>query len=312
MTSRSDSSAAYLVVVGSVAYDTITTANQKARPGLGGSATYFSAAASLLSELDLIAVVGEDFDLSEIDFMVNRGLDISSLERRDGLTFQWEGVYGPDYGDVQTLRTDLNVFEKFKPVLNEKQRGADFLFLGNILPSLQLDVLKQAPGAFTAVDTMDLWINTARDDLLEVLKRLQMVILNETEAYMLSGQKEIRAAAVAIQNIGPQTVVIKRGSKGSYLRYGTQEFICPATLAARVVDPTGCGDTFAGGLMGNLARRGCVDFDSLREGMILGNILAAKTLSHFSVEGLINVTLDGLLQEYRAFHKLCEIPALKD
>lgn len=312
MTSRLDSSDAYLVVVGSVAYDTITTANQQARPGLGGSATYFSAAASLLCKLDLIAVVGQDFDLAEIDFMVNRGLDISSLERREGLTFQWEGIYGPDYGDAKTLRTELNVFENFKPVLDAKQRKADFLFLGNILPSLQLEVLKQAPGAFTAVDTMDLWINTAREDLIEVLKRLQMVILNETEAYMLSGKKELRAAALEIQNIGPQTVVIKRGSKGSYLRHGAKEFVCPATLATCIVDPTGCGDTFAGGLMGNLARRGRVDFDSLREGMVIGNLLAAKTLSHFSVEGLIDLNLEGILNEYRAFHQLCEIPALKD
>lgn len=312
MSVRSDGSAAHLVVVGSVAYDTITTANQKERPGLGGSATYFSAAASLLCKLDLIAVVGSDFELSEIDFMVNRGLDITSLERREGLTFQWEGVYGPDYGDVKTLRTELNVFEDFKPVLTAQQRQADLLFLGNILPRIQLDVLKQAPKAFTAVDTMDLWINTAREDLIEVLKRLQMVILNETEAYLLSHKNEIRSAAIEIQKIGPQVVVIKRGSKGSYLRYGTQEFVCPATLAARVVDPTGCGDTFAGGLMGNLARRGRVDFDTLREGMVLGNLLAAKTLSDFSVEGLIDVNLEGLLEEYRAFYQLCKMPELKE
>lgn len=300
---------ASLVVVGSIALDTITTPSHREKCGLGGSATYFSAAAGLLCQPEVIAVLGEDFRLDELAFLRERGVNLSQVKVGTGKTFQWQGSYGDDLGEATTLRTDLNVFEDFKPQLSESQKACDFLFLGNILPQLQWDVLEQAQDArFVAADTMNLWINTQNEMLRRVLSRIHMIVINEAEAKLLSGCKDIVDAARAIRQMGPETIVIKRGAFGAFMLHGERIFSAPAYLAAKVVDPTGAGDTFAGGLMGTLARLGSVNDDNLRRGIIVGTALASFTIEQYSLGGLKSANMASLKERYAQIAQTTQFP----
>ncbi|MFA5624629.1 MAG: PfkB family carbohydrate kinase [Bradymonadales bacterium] len=300
---------ASLIVVGSIALDTITTPSHQEKQGLGGSATYFSAAAGLLSEPQVIAVLGEDFRLEELDFLRSRGVNLSQVKVGKGKTFQWQGSYGDDLGEATTLRTDLNVFAEFKPQLSESQKNCDFLFLGNILPQLQWDVLEQAENArFVAADTMNLWINNENAMLRKVLSRINMIVINEAEAKLLSNCSDIRDAARAIRQMGPEIIVIKRGAFGSFMLHEERMFLAPAYLGSQVIDPTGAGDTFAGGLMGTLARFGSVTNDNLRRGIITGTALASFTIEEYSLGGLKRVTLESLRERYALLQEMMRFP----
>lgn len=293
-----DTKASSLVVVGSIALDTVSTPDAQDHKGLGGSATYFSAAAGLLCNPQVIAVLGEDFDRSQLEFLTARGVDLSNVYTRSGKTFQWQGTYGKELGEATTLRTDLNVFADFKPELTEAQKDCDFLFLANIIPSLQYEVVTQSRAKFVAADTMNLWINTENAMLRKVLSKINLLVLNEAEANLLSGKRDIISAAKEIQSMGPQTVVIKRGVFGAFMLHKDSVFSCPAFPTTCVIDPTGCGDTFAGGLMGTLARHGHVDDAVLREGIVVGTALASHTIEGYSLDGLKRATIDSIRERF--------------
>ena len=305
----SDGNISSLVVVGSIALDTVSTPDAFERKGLGGSATYFSAASGLLCCPQVIAVLGEDFDRSQLNFLVERGVDLSTVTTHPGKTFQWQGSYGNDLGEATTLRTDLNVFADFKPSLNEAQKDCDFLFLANIIPSLQLEVVEQSRAKFVAADTMNLWINTEREMLLKVLSKINLLVLNEAEASLLSGKKNIIDSARTIQKMGPATIVIKRGVYGAFMLHENNMFSCPAYPTTDVIDPTGCGDTFAGGLMGTLARHGCVNDEILREGIFVGTALASHTIEGYSLDGLKKATAQSLKARYDALVAMTRVRA---
>ena len=245
-------------------------------------------------------MLGEDFDRSQLDFLTARGVDLTNVYTRQGKTFQWQGTYGKDLGEATTLRTDLNVFADFKPQLTETQKDCDFLFLANIIPSLQLEVVEQSRAKFVAADTMNLWINTENETLRKVLRKIDLLVLNEAEASLLSGKKDIISSAREIQAMGPQTVVIKRGVYGAFMLHKEHVFSCPAFPTTNVVDPTGCGDTFAGGLMGTLARHGRVNDAVLREGIVVGTALASHTIEDYSLGGLKRATIDSLRERFAA------------
>ena len=295
---KTHDTASSLVVVGSIALDTVSTPAAKDRIGLGGSATYFSAAAGLLCRPEVIAVLGEDFDRSQLDFLVQRGVDLSNVYTKKGKTFHWQGTYGEELAEATTLRTDLNVFADFEPRLSDAQKNCDFLFLANILPQLQYKVVSQANAKFVVADTMNLWINTENAALKQVLSCINMLILNEAEAQLLSGEHHIVLAARKIQSFGPKTVVIKRGVFGAFMMHEDHVFMCPAYPTLNVVDPTGCGDTFAGGLLGTLARHGTVNDETLREGVVVGTALASFTIEGYSLDGLKKATVESLRARY--------------
>ena len=295
---KTHDTASSLVVVGSIALDTVSTPAAKDRIGLGGSATYFSAAAGLLCRPEVIAVLGEDFDRTQLDFLVQRGVDLSTVYTKRGKTFHWQGTYGEELAEATTLRTDLNVFADFEPSLTEEQKNCDFLFLANILPQLQYKVVSQANAKFVVADTMNLWINTENAALKQVLSCINMLILNEAEAQLLSGEHHIVLAARKIQSLGPKTVVIKRGVFGAFMMHEDHVFMCPAYPTLNVIDPTGCGDTFAGGLLGTLARHGVVNDATLREGVVVGTALASFTIEGYSLDGLKKATVESLRARY--------------
>ncbi|MBR4984837.1 MAG: sugar kinase [Proteobacteria bacterium] len=301
---KTHDTASTLIVVGSIALDTVSTPSALDHKGLGGSATYFSASAGLLCCPQVIAVLGEDFDRSQLDFLTARGVDLSYVKTVAGKTFQWQGTYGEELGEATTLRTDLNVFANFEPHLDEAQKHCDFLFLANIIPQLQLQVVAQAQAKFVAADTMNLWINTENETLRKVLAKIDLLVLNEAEAQLLSGAKTIVDSAKAIQEMGPRTVVIKRGAFGAFMLHEDEIFACPAYPTQNIVDPTGCGDTFAGGLMGTLARHGRVDDATLREGMVVGTALASFTIEGYSLDGLKAADIAKLRERYARLEAL--------
>ncbi len=310
LSAKTHDTASSLIVVGSIALDTVSTPSAENRKGLGGSATYFSASAGLLCRPQIIAVLGEDFDRSQLNFLSERGVDLSTVYTRKGKTFQWQGTYGDDLGEATTLRTDLNVFADFEPQLNREQKHCDFLFLANIIPSLQLKVVEQSQAGFVAADTMNLWINTENADLRKVLAKINLLVLNEAEASLLSGRKSIIDSARTIQEMGPRTIVIKRGAYGAFMLHEDSIFLCPAYPTQKIIDPTGCGDTFAGGLMGTLARHGVANDATLREGVVVGTALASFTIEDYSLDGLKRANVDGIRERYARIEQITRFGAL--
>jgi sugar/nucleoside kinase (ribokinase family) len=294
-----------ILVVGSLAYDSIQTPSGRADRALGGSANYFSLAASLFSKVRVVGVVGEDYEQKDYDLLKNRGVDLAGLTRVPGKTFHWEGAYEGDMNEAKTLKTELNVFEHFNPELPSHFRDSSFVFLANISPDLQLKVLEQVKSPkWVGMDTMNFWIHSKKEDLLKVLKKVDMVLINEGEAEMLTGAANAIAAAPLITAMGPKAVVIKRGEYG-FAMYSKDEgfFILPAMPIPQVVDPTGAGDTFAGGVFGFLAsRQGDVSVTHMKQACIMGSMLASHTIQDFSVKALAKVTLGDVetrLQEYK-------------
>lgn len=299
-----------LVVVGSVAYDGIETPYGRVERTLGGSCTYIGLAASYFTEVKIVGVVGEDFDEADARFLASRGLDLTGLERRPGKTFYWSGVYSADMNDRTTLRTELNVFADFNPKLPPEYRSAPYLMLGNIQPALQRGVRSQMNGVrLAAGDTMNYWISNEREELLETLRTWDFLLINDGEARMLAGETNLRRAAGSILDMGPHTVIVKRGEHGATLFRRDGHFSLPGYLLDHVVDPTGAGDAFAGGFLGYLAEQGAdpaageLDPKLLRNAVVYGSVLGSFCCERFGVERFRTLTraeIDDRFQEFKA------------
>jgi sugar/nucleoside kinase (ribokinase family) len=301
-----------LLVVGSVGLDTVETHAGKRQEVLGGAASYFSVAASFLAPVRLTAVVGSDFPESHSALLQQRGVDLAGLERVAGRTFRWSGVYSPDFMTRTTLETQLNVFQDFHPKLPADWTSSEFVFLANIDPVLQLAVLEQTSRPkFVACDTMNFWISGKRPELLRLLERVNMLLLNDEEARQLSGESNLPAAARAIRAMGPDAVVIKRGDAGALLFHEGGVFAAPAFPIENVTDPTGAGDSFAGGFMGWLARTGNITPLSIRTAMILGSVLASFCVEDFSLDRFQRLDLGAIRERFTAFVDLVHFEKIK-
>ena len=294
-----------LLVVGSVALDTVKTPFGEGTEVLGGSATYFSTAASYFTSVDLIAVVGEDFPAEHVKFLESRGIDLAGLERRPGKTFRWRGEYSHQLNEARTLDTRLNVFETFRPKIPEQYRTPEVLFLGNIDPELQLDVLHQVKRpALVACDTMNFWINGKQEALWKVLERIDVLLINDGEARALGGDPNLVKVAKKILARGPKHLIVKRGEYGVLLFSEKQVFGAPAYPLEEVRDPTGAGDTFAGGFLGYLAATGNRSSEAIRQGIIFGSVMASFAVEAFSLDRLKILDYKEIEERFRSFKRL--------
>jgi sugar/nucleoside kinase (ribokinase family) len=294
-----------LLVVGSVALDTVRTPFGEASEVLGGSAAYFATAASYFTTVDLIAVVGEDFPDQHLKFLTSRGIDLTGLEQRKGDTFRWKGEYSYQLNEARTLDTRPNVFETFRPTIPDRYRTPAMLFLGNIDPELQLDVLRQVRRPLlVACDTMNYWIDRKREALWRVLEQVDALIINDGEARALGGQPNLVQVARDILTKGPKHLIIKRGEHGVLLFNQKQTFGAPAFPLEQVRDPTGAGDTFAGGFMGYLAATGNLSEASLRQAIIFGSVMASFTVEAFSLDRLRGLDYKEIEARFREFKRL--------
>jgi len=313
----SQSSASPLLVVGSIGLDTVETRAGKRADVLGGAASYFSVAASFLSPVRLVGVVGTDFPGAHTDLFQSHRVDLAGLERVEGRTFRWSGVYAPDFSTRTTLDTQLNVFSDFRPKLPAAWSDSPYVFLANIDPALQLIVLDQTAkgGAskprFVACDTMNFWIEVRRPELLRLLARVDMLLLNDEEARQLSGEANLPAAARAIRALGPRAVVIKRGDAGALLFHEGGVFAAPAFPIENVVDPTGAGDSFAGGFMGWLAHTGNLTPAGIRSALIVGSVLASYCCEDFSLDRFKRLYLGQIRERFQAFADLVHFEKIK-
>jgi sugar/nucleoside kinase (ribokinase family) len=279
-----------VLVVGSVALDSVETPFGKADDVLGGSATFFAAAASLLTPVQLVGVVGSDYPLDRLDPLVARGVDIEGLERADGSSFRWRGRYRHDLNSAETLETHLGVFSRFSPKIPEQFRTAPYVFLANIDPRLQLDVLNQVDRPqLVACDTMNFWIQSRRPDLLELLRQVDLVTLNDGEARQLTEKVNLVQAARWMMDRGPRHVIIKKGEHGALMFSRESVFFAPAYPLENVFDPTGAGDSFAGGFIGYLARTGDFSEANMRRAVIYGSALGSFAVEKFSIDRLMEV-----------------------
>jgi sugar/nucleoside kinase (ribokinase family) len=301
-----------LLVVGSVALDSVETAGDSRNEVLGGAASFSSFAASFLTPVRLTGVVGTDFPEEHVTFLSKHGVDMGGLERAAGRTFRWSGRYSPDFLQRTTLDTQLNVFETFRPKLPAAWRDTPFVFLANIDPELQLDVLGQVnKPRFVACDTMNFWIEGKREALLRLLARVDMLLLNDEEARQLSRLTNLPAAARAIRAMGPKAVVVKRGDAGALLFHEGGIFAAPAFPIETVVDPTGAGDSFAGGFMGWLARAGATTPSDIRTAMILGSVLASYSVEDFSLDRFRTLDLSAIRERFGAFVDLVHFEKIR-
>jgi cytidine kinase len=284
-----------LLAVGTLAYDDIETPQHSRKDVLGGSAMYFSVAASFFGPVELVGVVGEDFRAQDLAFLKARGVNTQGVEIVPGKTFRWGGRYASDWNSRTTLFTELNVLEHFDPKLQASQRAAQFLFLANAKPRVQLKALDQVDKPrFVMADTMNLWIDIDKPDLLRLLRRVDAVVLNEEEARMLTGEKNLLKAAGAVLGMGPRYVVLKKGEHGAFLLGSDVHFSIPAYPVDEVLDPTGAGDCFAGGFMGYVASQGQADPRTLRRAMLMGTATASFCVEGFGVESLARLDRDAI------------------
>ncbi|HEX9892893.1 MAG TPA: PfkB family carbohydrate kinase [Gemmatimonadales bacterium] len=299
-----------LVVVGSIALDSVFTPFGETADALGGSAIYFSVAGSLLHPVRVVGVIGDDYPVDELERLAPRGIDWSGVERAPGESFRWKGKYSYDLQSRETLETRLGVFAEFAPRLPDGWHDAQYVFLGNIDPVLQLGVLKQIQQPrLVACDTMNYWIKGKRAELLELLKRVDILMVNDTEARELSGDWNIHRAGRWILGQGPRRVVIKQGEYGALLMEPDRTFYVPAFPLEEVFDPTGAGDAFAGGFMAYLARSGDISADAMRRAMVYGAAMGSYAVAGFGVRGFDTLTLADLVQRVRQFTDLTHVPA---
>lgn len=298
-----------LLVVGSVAFDDLETPFGRRENVLGGSASYFSLSASRFAPVQVVAVVGDDFGPKQYRVFADRPIDLSGLVHRPGRSFRWKGSYGFDLNEAQTLDTQLNVFAEFHPLLPESFRTAPYLFLGNIDPVLQLDVVKQMAERprWIALDTMNFWIKGSRPALLRVLEEVDILLVNEAEARALTGEHNLLKAYARIQAMGPQILVIKRGEYGVLLLTPEGIFAAPAYPLEDVFDPTGAGDTFAGGFLGYLASTERLDVEALKCAALAGSVLASFTVQEFGTQNLEKVTGDDIKDRMQAFSDMIRV-----
>jgi sugar/nucleoside kinase (ribokinase family) len=302
-----------LVVVGSVAYDGVETPRGRVDRMLGGAGTYISLAASYFTRVSLVGVVGEDFAPEDRDLLAGRGIDLAGLETAPGKTFYWSCVYSEDMNERTTLRTDLNVFANFRPVLPESYRRHPYLVLGNIQPSLQREVRGQVPSPrLVAGDTMNLWIETAREELLAALRDWDALLINDGEARLLAGEHNLKRAARVLRAIGPSIVVIKRGEYGAVLFHDDYVFSVPGYLLDEVWDPTGAGDCFLGGFVGSLAERNLdprspdLDRRELARAMVYGSVMGSYCCERFGIERFRTLTRAEIDERFREFKRLTD------
>jgi sugar/nucleoside kinase (ribokinase family) len=305
-----------LLVVGSVAYDAVETPFGKCEKMLGGSASHFSISASFFTDVRIVAVVGGDFGNEELLIFSQHGIDTSDLEKiRDGKTFRWGGRYDYDLNVAHTLYTDLNVFADFQPKLSEASKNSRLVFLGNIQPDLQRGVREQVPRAeLVALDTMNLWIDIARESLLRTIRDVDIVIINDAEARQLTGIPNLIKAARTILSWGPKALIVKRGEYGAALFTAESYFAIPAYPLESVFDPTGAGDTFAGGFMGYLSSQQDLDEAAMRRAMIFGSVMASFNVEEFGTSRTQRLTPDEINERFRAFKRMTnfeEIPFQK-
>lgn len=294
-----------IVVVGTVAFDTVETPFGKGENVLGGSATYFATSASFFTDVSLVAVVGEDFPEEHVAFLQSRDINTDGLQRIPGKTFHWTGRYGYDLNEAQTLDTQLNVLMDFRPDLPESYRNTDILFLANIDPDLQMEVLEQVrTPKLVACDTMNFWISSKPEALKKVLQKVDIVIINEGEARQFTGEANLVKAARQIISLGCKRLVIKRGEYGVLMFTADTVFAAPAYPLEEVFDPTGAGDTFAGGFMGYLANSGDLSEDGIRQAIIFGSVMASFNVEDFSLERMKRLEYREIEARYKSIKAL--------
>lgn len=297
-----------LLTVGTVAFDNIETPLGKAENIVGGAATYASLAASFfIRDIKLVSVIGDDFPKEVLDDMAQRGVSLEGLQTKHGeKSFFWEGRYHDNMNERDTLDTQLNVLADFDPVLPESYKDADFVLLGNLTPAVQMRVIeqmKQRP-KLIAMDTMNFWISSALDSLKEVIAKVDLLIINDEEARQLSQEYSLVKAAEVIMNMGPKTLAIKKGEHGALLFQGEEIFFAPALPLAEVFDPTGAGDTFAGGMMGYLAKTGSTSFENMKAAIIFGSAMASFCVEKFGIHRLTELTDEEISDRVQKFVQL--------
>lgn len=302
-----------VLVVGSIALDTVKTPVEEHADLLGGSASYAAVGASFFSPVNFVGIVGDDFPNEHVEYLRSRQIDLTGLETVPGKTFRWSGEYMWDLNTRETRSVELNVFETFSPKLPPAYTNTPFVLLANIAPSLQSHVLDQmARARFVIADTMDLWINIAKDDLLALLPRVDMLILNDSEARQFTGETSLIKAGAKIRSLGPKYVAIKKGEHGCLLFGEGRFFSCGAYPLEDIHDPTGAGDTFAGGLAGYLAAHAGaeVTFEDLRKGVVYGSVLASFNVERFSLERLRSLGQKEIDERYQMFRLMSQFEAL--
>lgn len=302
-----------VLIVGSIALDTVKTPVEEHADLLGGSASYAAVGASFFGPVRFVGVVGNDFPSEHVDFLRARGIDLTGLQTLEGKTFRWSGEYMWDMNTRETRSVELNVFEHFNPTLPAAYTSTPYVLLANIAPKLQSHVLDQMEKPrFVIADTMDLWINIARADLDALLPRVDMLILNDSEARQFTGETSLIRAGAKIRALGPRFVAIKKGEHGCLLFGDNQFFSCGAYPLEDIHDPTGAGDTFAGGLAGYLASRdqGEVTFEHLRRAVVFGSVLASFNVEAFSLERLRTLTQNDIDERYQMFRLMSQFEVL--
>ena len=294
-----------IVVIGTVAIDDVVTPFGKNLDAPGGSATYFSLSASCFTRVKLVAVVGRDFPKKHIRLFKKKNINIEGLEQKRGKTFRWEGKYDWDLDNPETIATHLNLLKSFNPVIPQSYKNEEMLFLANIDPELQLKVLDQARAKIIAADTMNFWIERKRDKLLEVLKRLDILIINEYEARQLTGEPNLLKAGRKIISYGTRKVVIKKGENGVLFVSKGGFFVCPAYLMENVIDPTGAGDTFAGGFLGYLSKTKSYDDSAIKSALAYGSVMASFAVENFDVKGLVGLTCTKIQNRLKGLKRVC-------
>ena len=294
-----------IVVVGTVAFDTVETPFGRGENVLGGSATYFSTSASFFTDVSLVAVVGEDFPEEHVQFLQSRDINTDGLQQIPGKTFHWTGKYGYDLNEAQTLDTQLNVLMEFKPNLPAAYRDAEYLFLANIDPDLQMEVLEQMhKPKLVACDTMNFWISSKPEALRKVLQRVDIVVINEGEARQFTGEANLVKAARQIIALGCKRLVVKRGEYGVLMFTADSLFAAPAYPLEEVFDPTGAGDTFAGGFMGYLANTGDLSEEGIRQAIVFGSVMASFNVEDFSLDRMKRLDYKEIEARYKSFKSL--------
>jgi len=282
-----------IFAIGSIALDTIYTQKDHRKQILGGSASYFGLAASYFRNVQILGVVGSDFPQKYWNLYSAHNINVDNVEIKDGKTFQWGGKYSDDYDSRETLFTELGVFDNYSPIINNTLHDAQFIFLGNIHPNMQMDVIAKSNDTQTIIlDTMNLWIDISLDSLYQVIAKTNIFLLNDEEAFLLTKKDTIENAAVALSKLGPETIIIKKGSLGSYVYNEKNNIQCniPAFPIKQIVDTTGAGDSFAGGFVGHL------NHDNIIDSVITGSAIASFTVSEFGVEGLINIKKEDIIE----------------
>lgn len=297
-----------LLVVGSIALDSVETPFGKEENILGGSASYFSLAASMFTDVCAVAVVGSDFPEEHLELFRSKGISLNGVKREPGQTFRWEGKYGYDLGDPETLGTHLNVFKTFKPVLPEEYRNIEYVFLANIDPELQLSVLNQVKSPkLVACDTMNYWIENKPEALKEVIRRVDILMLNDSETRILAKEPRITHAARTVLDLGPRVLIVKRGEYGALMFSKEGIFWAPSYPLDEVIDPTGAGDSFAGGFMGFVAGQSIADHLGYKTAVVFGSVIASFTVENFSVKRIAQLKRSDVDKRFTAFLQLTRL-----